>query len=136
MSFPEFPEDALDRPDDYLGKLLLAWYIAAQADFVGLSIYRIPQAFGERVVEYARTAEADTASNAALEKALHKAANGEFEAAVFFYVSICSIVQSPSNLLLIGEGVATMLSAKKAGGHSVVAGLSNTNLPAVAKAIS
>jgi putative DNA primase/helicase len=35
--------------------------------------------------------------------------------------------------LLIGEGVATVLSAKKATGHLAVAALSSSNLSAVAK---
>lgn len=37
--------------------------------------------------------------------------------------------------LLIGEGVATALSAKEASGHSAIAALSAGNLPAVAKAM-
>lgn len=37
--------------------------------------------------------------------------------------------------LLIGEGVATVLSAKEATGHTAIAALSSGNLPAVAKAM-
>ena len=37
--------------------------------------------------------------------------------------------------LLIGEGVATVLSAKEASGHPAIAALSSGNLPAVAKAM-
>jgi putative DNA primase/helicase len=37
--------------------------------------------------------------------------------------------------LLIGEGVATVLSAKEATGHPAIAALSSGNLPAVAKAM-
>ena len=37
--------------------------------------------------------------------------------------------------LLIGEGVATVLSASEASGHPAIASLSSSNLPAVAKAV-
>jgi len=81
MTMPPFPEDALELPDYDLGGLLLAWFVMAQAEDVGLPIDRIPEEFAERVRQYVLTIETVTAKNAAVEKALHKAASGDFEAA-------------------------------------------------------
>lgn len=72
---------ALSGPDDELGKLLLGIFIQIQAQDFGIPADQIPDDFGERVVEYVKTLEASTASKAAIEKALHKAAGGDFQAA-------------------------------------------------------
>ncbi|MBW8458639.1 MAG: hypothetical protein K0M58_09385 [Thiobacillus sp.] len=81
MALPPFPADALDLPDYDLGGLLLGWFIMAQAEDAGITVYPIPEAFAERVRLYVLTIETETAKNAAIEKALHKAASGNFEAA-------------------------------------------------------
>ncbi len=46
-----------------------------------------------------------------------------------------SLPDGDGQILLIGEGVATMLSAKQASGHTAIAALSSGNLPAVARAM-
>lgn len=81
MALPPFPEDALELPDSDLGALLLGWFIAAQADDLGIPADQIPEDFGDQVRQHVLTLEAENAKNAALEKALHKAANGNFEGA-------------------------------------------------------
>lgn len=81
MALPPFPSDALELSDYDLGGLVLGWFIAVQADDLGLPVDRIPDEFAERVRQYVLTIETATAKNAAVEKALHKAASGDFEAA-------------------------------------------------------
>ena len=72
---------ALSGPDDELGKLLLPLFIHSQAQDLGIPADQISEDFVERVVEYVKTLEASTASKAAIEKALHKAAGGDYQAA-------------------------------------------------------
>jgi hypothetical protein len=79
MAVPTFPPDALKMADDELGGLLLGYFIAVQADDAGIPIDQIPDEFAERVRQHVLTAESRTARNAAVEKALHKAAQGDFE---------------------------------------------------------
>ena len=81
MALPPFPADALDLPDYNLGALLLGYFIMVQAHDLGFPIDQIPDEFAERVRQYVLTIETETASNAAVEKALHKAASGDVEAA-------------------------------------------------------
>ncbi len=81
MAIPPFPENALDNSDYELGGLLLGWFIMVQADDLGLPVDQIPEEFAERVRQYVLTIETSSAKNAAVEKALHKAASGDFEAA-------------------------------------------------------
>ena len=80
MTLPPFP-DTRGMPDWESGGLLLGYFIAAQADDLGIPIDRIPEEFAERIRQLALTAETATAKNAAVEKALHKAAIGDFETA-------------------------------------------------------
>ncbi len=58
MAVPEFPLDALDGTDEELGKLLLAWFIASEADIAGIALQEIPEEFGKEVVTALHTAEA------------------------------------------------------------------------------
>ena len=76
---PVFSPEDLSLPDDELGELLLGLFIADAADQHGL-FPEIPDEFAEAVISQVRCKEASP-RNAALEKALHKAADGNFEAA-------------------------------------------------------
>ncbi|MBS0323745.1 MAG: hypothetical protein JSR19_07830 [Proteobacteria bacterium] len=80
MTLPPFP-DIKEQSDYELGGLLLGYFIAAQADDLGIPRDQIPDEFAERVRAHVLTLETATAKNAAVEKALHKAAGGDFEAA-------------------------------------------------------
>ena len=71
--------DALSGPDDELGKLLLGIFIQVQAQDLGIPTDQIPDDFGEKVVEHVKTQKAGSAREAALEKALHFAAEGDFK---------------------------------------------------------
>lgn len=84
MRMPPLPANMLEMSDYELGGLLLGWFIAVQADDLGIPFERIdqiPESFAERVRQFVLTIETDTAKNAAVEKALHKAASGDFESA-------------------------------------------------------
>jgi hypothetical protein len=61
--------------------LLLNHFIAAQAEKLNIPRDRLPEGFAEMVRQYVLTLEASTAGNTAVEKALHKAALGDFSAA-------------------------------------------------------
>lgn len=80
MTLPMFP-DPRECSDYELGTLLLEYFIAAQADMLSIPVDQIPEEFVERVRQHVLTLESDTATNAAVEKALHKAASGDFETA-------------------------------------------------------
>ena len=113
MALPPFPADALERSDSELGRLLLGWFIGAQADALGIPVNRIPHKFGELVVQYVLTIETATANNAAVEKALHKAASGDFEAAGKFlrdHMSACAVA-----LKFIPIGIKKSAQAAKFG---------------------
>jgi len=69
----------LDIPDDEVGKTLLAQWFIAQAALLGLTINEVNEALAERMRQDVLAKETSTAGNAAVEKALHKAASGEFE---------------------------------------------------------
>jgi len=75
------PADILECTDRELGMRLLAAFISHEAYVLGLPIDQIPVEFAKRVVLHIPTLEADTARDAAVEKALHKAASGDYEAA-------------------------------------------------------
>ncbi|BAN35023.1 hypothetical protein SCD_n01194 [Sulfuricella denitrificans skB26] len=84
MKMPPLPDNVLDMPDYELGGLLLGWFIAVQADDLGIpfeQINQIPEHFAEQVRKRVLTIETDTVENFAVEKALHKAASGDFETA-------------------------------------------------------
>ncbi len=62
---------ALTGPDDALGKILLELFIREEAHNLGIPT--------EIVVEHVKSSETNSAENAAVQIALHKAANGDFE---------------------------------------------------------
>jgi hypothetical protein len=73
-------------PDDELGKLVLGWWIMAQAEANGINVQNNPQAkqaYGERVVELTQQLPDDHADDkdALLFLALRLAAQGKFEVA-------------------------------------------------------
>lgn len=74
MKLPVFPTDALSLDDREVGALLLGWFVAAQAEDLGIPVDQISEEFAERVRRHVLTLEAETARNAALDKALHEAA--------------------------------------------------------------
>jgi len=78
---PPFPADALELSDYELGGLLLAWAIGSKAEQLGLPVDEVPEKFAGLIREHIPASEATTAKNAAVEKALHKAAGGDFETA-------------------------------------------------------
>ena len=78
-NFPPFPIEYLELPDAELGALLLGWYISYCAEARGL-FPDIPDEFLEAVITQVKTKEASP-KNIAVEKALHKAADEDFEAA-------------------------------------------------------
>lgn len=80
VTLPPFP-DPREQSDHELGALLLGYFIAAQADDLGIPLNQIPEEFAERVRQHVLTLETATAKNAAVEKALHKAASGDFDTA-------------------------------------------------------
>jgi hypothetical protein len=75
---PSEPRQLVETPDDELGKTLLTCFLVEQAAAVGIDADRITPEFAERVRRHILTLETDQPQNAALEKALHKAASGEF----------------------------------------------------------
>lgn len=79
--FIESLEDLQKTSDEDLGAKLLAYAIADEASKAGIPLDQIPEQFAERVRQHALTAEANTARNAAVEKALRKAASGDSETA-------------------------------------------------------
>lgn len=80
MALPPFPN--IKGLSDYdAGALLLGYFIAEQADMLGIPPNQIPEEFAEKVRQHVMTLEAATAKVAAVEKALHKAASGDFETA-------------------------------------------------------
>jgi hypothetical protein len=70
---------ALTGPDDALGKILLVLFIREEAHNLGIPTDQIPEDFAEIVVEHVKSSETNSAENAAVQIALHKAANGDFE---------------------------------------------------------
>ncbi len=74
---------AVERVDSNLelGEFLLKCYIMEQARSAGLPPDNIPDEFVELVWQNVLTLEVSTAKAAAFEKAIHKAANGDFCAA-------------------------------------------------------
>ncbi len=72
------PAEWIDLPVDELGLRLLAWWIAAQAERKGIDPTAIPEHIAEQIIIATRGMDGDQAHIAALEKALIKAAQGEF----------------------------------------------------------
>ena len=76
---PDFPtEDDLDQIDDELGQDLLAWWIALSAQNKGLDPYNVPVEIQDQIVSTSRAMDGDTVKDAALEKAIKRAAQGEY----------------------------------------------------------
>lgn len=73
----EFPVAALEKSDQELGVYLFGCYVGAVAQKHGILLDQITQEFVETVRQNVLNEETTTAENAALEKALHKAANGD-----------------------------------------------------------
>ena len=79
-TLPPFPIEELELSNDYeLGALLLGWYVAACAEPHGF-LPDIPDDFAQTVISQVKSQEGSP-ENAALEKALYKAAEGNFEEA-------------------------------------------------------
>jgi len=76
-------KQGFDLPNEELGKLILGYWIAGQAESFGFDPLNIPPSFGERIVEITQQLPDDYASdeNDSLMLALRLAANGHFEAA-------------------------------------------------------
>jgi hypothetical protein len=77
----DFLLDAIDGPADELGKRLLWVCIREEAQQLGIPTCSIPDDFIQSYKEMVQASEAEAAEDAAFEKALHKAASGDFEAA-------------------------------------------------------
>jgi hypothetical protein len=76
MALPPFdPEWFLEKSDEELGGLLLAFAIGQQADIRGIPIDQITEEFKYQARRYILTIEAVNAESTATEKALHKAAS-------------------------------------------------------------
>jgi hypothetical protein len=77
MALPPFPTEALDLPDDELGKYILAWWAAYQLECKGIPY----QAADEEILEKIRIGtlgmDSDNAELSALEKSLRLAASGD-----------------------------------------------------------
>ena len=81
MTLSNILTDALSSPDAELGVLLLSLYIKEEADNLSIPSGEIPLSFSKLVVTHVLTLEANSAKLTTVEKALHKAAIGEFETA-------------------------------------------------------
>lgn len=79
QEIPAILADALVLSDFEVGRLLLGLFIHEQATELGVPTDPIPPEFSARVVEKLPSLEAQSANNSAVEKALHKAASGDFE---------------------------------------------------------
>jgi hypothetical protein len=81
MTLGPFPIKALKLSDYDLGAYLLWFFAAVRAENLGLPVDRMTEAFIGRIRQQMPTQETSNVKDAALEKALHKAASGDFEAA-------------------------------------------------------
>ena len=81
MKMPPFPH-SLEKFSDYdLGGFLLGYYIAAQAVELGIDPDNLPEGFSELVIEKILNEDNRNPKIISLEKALRKAALGDFKAA-------------------------------------------------------
>jgi len=80
-TFVEMLIDGLSGPNDALGRLLLGLCIREEVWNRGLSTDQITDVIATFYVEQVSNLEAEIAEDAAFEKALHKAARGDFETA-------------------------------------------------------
>lgn len=76
-----FPPHWQEMSNYELGGWLLGSFVALQAEMLGLSLDETSLEFQKDVVERVRTLEVQSAAVAGLEKAFHKAAQGDFETA-------------------------------------------------------
>ena len=82
VMLPVFPtEDDLNQSNVELGQDLLALWIASNAEKKGIDPYDVPIKIQEEIVLNTRLIDGDSAINAALEKAIKRAAQGEYEKA-------------------------------------------------------
>lgn len=109
VGLPPFPADAINLPADELGGLLFGYYIAAQASECGIPANAIPEDFAERVRQKALALDEASARNAALEKALRKAAEGDFAAAGNLFRD--HMLRGAGDLKLIPIGIARLTQA-------------------------
>lgn len=76
---PPFPtEEHFKQTDDELGRDLLAWWIAYNAERKGLDPYNVPIEIQERIVFNSRPMDGDSIHCAGLEKAIKRAAQAEY----------------------------------------------------------
>ena len=73
--------DPREYSDYELGSILIAHFIGAQAEHRGIPLDQVTEEFADQVLQVVLTQEVGTAQNAAIEKALHKAATREYESA-------------------------------------------------------
>ena len=78
MESIELPDNWQELSDYDLGGLLLGLFFGLQAHDLGIPANQISDEFAERVRQYVLTIESKTAKDAAVEKALHKAVQGDF----------------------------------------------------------
>ena len=76
---PPFPtEEHFKQTDDELGRDLLAWWIAYNAERKGLDPYNLPLNIQERIVLNSMPMDGDSVVSAGVEKAIKRAAKGEY----------------------------------------------------------
>ncbi len=79
---PVFPTvDDLNQSNVELGQDLLSWWIAFNAEKKGIDPYDVPIKIQDEIILNMRSMDGDSATNAALEKAIKRAAQGEYEKA-------------------------------------------------------
>ena len=81
MKIPPLSAEDLNRPDDELGKLLLGWYVFAEAEKRGTRPDEVSEEFTRHVISLVPQIEATAARLTTIEKVLRKAAAGEFTTA-------------------------------------------------------
>lgn len=130
---PPIDAEHFSLPDEELGKLILGWWILAQAENKGLNFQNNPQAeqiFGEKIVELTRQLPDDNANAEydSLTMALRLAASGKFEAAgkqLKYYMNHSAEHRMAMNALLsrsedANRGAKIRVSAKY--GHESIHG--------------
>jgi len=83
MRLPPIPPESFNLPDEQLGKLLLGYFIAANAEKAGFDPFTMPQQYAERILQLARELPDDhsSAENDSVLLAVRLAAQGKFDAA-------------------------------------------------------
>ena len=83
MRLPPISTECFDLPDEDLGRLLLGYFIAANAEPAGFDYLNIPRQYAERITQLARDLPDDHcgADNDSLLLAVRLATHGDFGAA-------------------------------------------------------